>query len=59
MLKFLLLDPKMESSSLLYQPVTKVGAVVIPGLKEINLKGAVDEVVDEKMKSVEEDTLGS
>lgn len=44
------IDPKMEESSLLYTPISKIAIVVIPGLKDINLTGAAENVVEDAVK---------
>lgn len=44
------IDPNMEESSLLYTPISKIAVVVIPGLKDINLTGAAENVVEDAVK---------
>lgn len=44
------LDSEMEESSLLYKPISKIAVVVIPGLKDINLTGAAENVVEDAVK---------
>lgn len=44
------IEPEMEDSSLLYKPISKIAVVVIPGLKNINLTGAAENVVEDVVK---------
>ncbi len=44
------ITPEMEESSLLYKPISNIAVVVIPGLKDINLTGAAEEVVEDAVK---------
>ncbi len=42
--------PKMLNSSLLYQPVSKIALIIIPGVKNINLNNMVDKALLGKAK---------
>jgi membrane protein required for colicin V production len=51
------ISPEMQESSLLYQPISKIAVVVIPGLKDINLTGAAQEAILENATSQNEEEL--
>jgi len=38
----------MQTSSLLYQPISKVALILIPGLKDISLSSVVEHAVIEE-----------
>lgn len=42
------ISPEMKESSLLYKPISKVALIIIPGLKEINFNGLMDDVVEKE-----------
>ena len=51
------IDPEMENTSILYQPMARVAQIIIPGLKNINVNEIVDSAIsDEVSKKIEEAT---
>ncbi len=45
------IEPEMKNSSILYKPVGKVAQIIIPGLKDININGMVDNAIMEEASS--------
>ena len=39
------IEPEMKNSSLLYEPVSKIALVLIPGLSDISLNGVVEDAI--------------
>jgi len=49
------IDSEMKDNSLLYDPVSKVSAIIIPGLKELNFNAIVDNsLMEEASSKIEE-----
>ncbi len=49
------IEPEMQNSSLLYEPVSKVALIIIPGLKDISLNGVVENaIMKEATSKIEE-----
>ena len=40
------IEPEMKNKSILYQPVSKIAQIIIPGLKDITLDNVVDNAID-------------
>jgi membrane protein required for colicin V production len=54
------IKPEMEESSLLYKPVSKIAIILIPGIKNINLGGEIEEVIkNEAHQQIDEASLSS
>jgi membrane protein required for colicin V production len=52
------IKPEIEESSLLYQPVSKIALVLIPGLKDINLGNTMENAIKkEAHQQIEEASL--
>ena len=49
---FTFIEPEMENSSLLYRPIIKVGSTIIPGLKNISIKGAIEDAMLENSEVI-------
>ena len=45
------IEPEMESSSLLYEPISKIAPAIIPGLKNISLSNIVEDAAREEAAS--------
>ncbi len=41
------LEPEMKSTSLLYQPISKIALIVFPGIRNINLKDNIEKAIVE------------
>lgn len=41
------LEPEMQSTSLLYQPISKIALIVFPGIRNINLKDNIEKAIAE------------
>jgi membrane protein required for colicin V production len=53
------IDPEMKNTSILYEPMGKVSQIIIPGLKEININGVLDNPLMEAASSKIEEAAKS
>ena len=42
------IEPEMESSSLLYKPISSLAPTIIPGLQNISINGVVENALKEE-----------
>ena len=45
------IDSEMKGSSLLYEPISKISTIIIPGIKEFNLNAMVDSAIMKEASS--------
>ncbi len=50
------IEPEMLNSSLLYNPIAKIGQVIIPGLDKMSINGVVEDAIKEDIHQRIDDT---